>query len=186
MELKIHRGDVFYIRDSGYYVGSEMAKTRPAVIVSNEKNNQYSPLVEIVYLTTAEKKPLPTHVPISIYGRRNTVLCESVYTVSKERIESYLCTLDMEEMALVDAAILISLGLTQPNVAETSEEKGEEIPDTSEASEPVQQEAAPHVSVILTEPNALRERIILLEAQQKIYEKICASYIPNWPKGAAV
>ena len=89
-------------------------------------------------------------------------------------------------MALVDAAILISLGLTQPNVAETSEEKGEEIPDTSEASEPVQQEAAPHVSVILTEPNALRERIILLEAQQKIYEKICASYIPNWPKGAAV
>lgn len=37
MELKIHRGDVFYIRDSGYYVGSEMAKTRPAVIVSNEK-----------------------------------------------------------------------------------------------------------------------------------------------------
>lgn len=114
MELKIHRGDVFYIRDSGYYVGSEMAKTRPAVIVSNEKNNQYSPLVEIVYLTTAFKKPLPTHVPISIYGRQNTVLCESVYTVSKERIESYLCTLDMEEMALVDAAILISLGLTQP------------------------------------------------------------------------
>ena len=41
MELKIHRGDVFYIQDSGYYVGSEMAKTRPAVIVSNEKNNQY-------------------------------------------------------------------------------------------------------------------------------------------------
>lgn len=186
MELKIHRGDVFYIRDSGYYVGSEMAKTRPAVIVSNEKNNQYSPLVEIVYLTTAKKKPLPTHVPISIYGRRNTVLCESVYTVSKERIESYLCTLDMEEMALVDAAILISLGITRPIAAEETPKKEEGLPPLSETNELVQQEEVPPESGILEEPAAMRERIIQLEAQQKIYEKICASYIQNWPKGAAV
>lgn len=70
MELNIHRGDVFYIQGPSYCVGSEMSKTRPAVVVSNEKNNIYAPLVEIVYLTTAEKKPLPTHVPITIYGRK--------------------------------------------------------------------------------------------------------------------
>ena len=117
MELNIHRGDVFYIQGPSYCVGSEMSKTRPAVVVSNEKNNIYAPLVEIVYLTTAEKKPLPTHVPITIYGRKNTVLCESVYTVSKERVGSYLCTLDSDEMALVDAALLISLGLSAPALA---------------------------------------------------------------------
>lgn len=132
MELNIHRGDVFYIQGPGYCVGSEMSKTRPAVVVSNEKNNIYAPLVEIVYLTTAEKKPLPTHVPITIYGRKNTVLCESVYTVSKERVESYLCTLDSDEMARVDAALLISLGLPQPAVAEV---KPTEPPPSSEICE---------------------------------------------------
>lgn len=183
MELNIHRGDVFYIQGPSYCVGSEMSKTRPAVVVSNEKNNIYAPLVEIVYLTTAEKKPLPTHVPITIYGRKNTVLCESVYTVSKERIGSYLCTLDSDEMALVDAALLISLGLSAPALAVAA---AEEPPLPSSPCGLVELEAIPLESDTERDAAALREKVIRLEAQNEIYEKICSAYISSWPKGAAI
>lgn len=183
MELNIHRGDVFYIQGPSYCVGSEMSKTRPAVVVSNEKNNIYAPLVEIVYLTTAEKKPLPTHVPITIYGRKNTVLCESVYTVSKERVGSYLCTLDSDEMALVDAALLISLGLSAPALAVAA---AEEPPLPSSPCGLVELEAIPLESDTERDAAALREKVIRLEAQNEIYEKICSAYISSWPKGAAI
>ena len=39
---------------------------RPAVIISNDIGNNAGPVLEIVYLTTQEKKPLPTHVKINI------------------------------------------------------------------------------------------------------------------------
>ena len=38
---------------------------RPAVIVSNDVCNEHSRVVEVVFLTTKEKPPLPTHVKIN-------------------------------------------------------------------------------------------------------------------------
>ena len=61
MENKIRRGDIYYI-DKYPTIGSEQQAGRPAIIVSNEKNNQHSSTVEVVYLTTQPKADLPTHV----------------------------------------------------------------------------------------------------------------------------
>lgn len=113
-DIRIHRGDIFWVRQDYTTVGAEIRKNRPAVIVSNEKNNAYSDTVEIVYLTTAEKKPMPTHVTIETMGKQSTVLCEGIYTVDKGRLENYYCTLTDSEMKLVDQAVLVSLGLTAP------------------------------------------------------------------------
>lgn len=114
LDIKIHRGDIFWIRQDYGAIGSEQKKNRPAIIVSNDKNNTYSETVEIVYLTTAEKKPMPTHVTIETMGKQSTALCEAIYTVDKGRLENYYCTLTTEEMKLVDQAVLVSLGLTAP------------------------------------------------------------------------
>lgn len=111
-DMRIHRGDIFWVRQDYAAVGSEARKNRPAIIVSNDKNNTYSETVEIVYLTTAEKKPMPTHVSIETMGKQSTALCEAIYTVDKERLENYFCTLTDDEMKLVDQAVLVSLGLT--------------------------------------------------------------------------
>lgn len=113
-DIRIHRGDIFWVRQDYAAVGSEARKNRPAIIVSNDKNNTYSGTVEIVYLTTAEKKPIPTHVTIETMGKQSTALCEAIYTVDKERLENYYCTLTSDEMKLVDQAVLVSLGLTAP------------------------------------------------------------------------
>ena len=61
---EIKRGDIWYI-ESGYNtVGSEQRPGRPAIVVSNDRNNEYSSTLEVVYLTTQPKHDLPTHVTI--------------------------------------------------------------------------------------------------------------------------
>ena len=57
---EIKRGDIWYI-ESGYItVGSEQRPGRPAIVVSNDRNNEYSSTLEVVYLTTQPKHDLPT------------------------------------------------------------------------------------------------------------------------------
>ena len=83
----IKRGEMFYIsRGGASYNGSEQHSDRPAVVVSNNKNNENSNVVEIVYMTTQPKTDLPTHVTVRSTGRISTVLCEQVYSVSTERV----------------------------------------------------------------------------------------------------
>ena len=111
-EVKISRGEVFYIVSNYDNVGSEQRAGRPAVVVSNNLNNEHSRCVEICYLTLQEKSPLPTHVKIDRGECFNsTILCEQITTVSKERIGDYMCRLPDEVMDKVDKALIISLGV---------------------------------------------------------------------------
>ena len=76
----IKRGEMFYISRGGVsYSGSEQYSDRPAVVVSNDKNNENSNVVEVVYMTTQPKTDLQTHVTVRSTGRPSTVLCEQVY-----------------------------------------------------------------------------------------------------------
>ena len=109
---KISRGEVFYIKSFSDTVGSEQKSGRPAVVVSNNTCNNFSPCVEICYLTLQEKTKLPTHVLVDRGACVNsTILCEQVTTISKQRVGDYMCTLPDDIMDAVDKAIVISLGL---------------------------------------------------------------------------
>lgn len=110
--MEIKRGDCFYIESLFNEVGSEQKSGRPAIIVSNEKNNLNSETVEVVYLTTRDKGNLPTHVTIYSASRESTALCEQVTSVSTSRIGKFMSHLTKEEMTQVDIALLISLDLT--------------------------------------------------------------------------
>ena len=165
MEQNIHRGDIFWVDHPHDSVGSEIKKVRPAVVVSNEKNNLFSSNIEICYLTTAEKKkPLPTHVEILLIGKRNTVLCENVYTISKDRLGNYIATLDRDEQSLVDRALLISLGL--PSL--------ENFPQTQKSVQSVQQPENAE------ELKSVKKRCIELQAQNQLYHKLLSSFVPNF------
>lgn len=80
------RGQIYYIESNHQEIGSEQRAGRPAVIVSNDKNNENSTTVEVVYMTTQPKNDLPTHVFIRSSLRPSTVLCEQIYSVSTERL----------------------------------------------------------------------------------------------------
>lgn len=106
----IRRGDIYYI-ENRYTVGSEQRGGRPAVVVSNDMNNQHSTTVEIVYLTTQPKADLPTHTAVAGMRSPSTTLCEQITTVSVERLGNYCGHVTDAEMDGIDAAMRISLGL---------------------------------------------------------------------------
>lgn len=80
-------------------------------MVSNDENNRYSGVIEVVYLTTAPKTDLPTHVIINSTGRKSTVLCEQVTSVSVDRVNNYIGQVSEQEMKNIEIALMISLAI---------------------------------------------------------------------------
>lgn len=117
MEQVIRRGEMHYMQKNNHATGCEQSGARPVVVVSNDMCNEHSPIIEVVYMTNAAKRDLPTHVKLHTTsngnGEGSTVLCESVYTISKERLsdDSYYGRVSDEDMEDIDAALLVSLDL---------------------------------------------------------------------------
>ena len=126
-KMSFKRGDIYYI-GGGLTTGSEQRPGRPAVIVSNEKNNEFSSTVEVVYLTTQPKKDLPTHVVIRSLNRESIAICEQITTVATERIGDYKGRVTDNEMANLEIAMLVSLGLQMGTVKEKVVEVVKEVP----------------------------------------------------------
>lgn len=114
--MNIFRGDCFYIRPNAS-ASYDLKEGRPAVIVSNNMGNTYSDFVEVVFLTTKEKKPLPTHAEI-ICRQKSTALCEQVHTVSKASLGEFIKTCTSAEMQCIDKALMHSLGIAMDQPSE--------------------------------------------------------------------
>jgi mRNA interferase MazF len=104
----MERGEIYFIqrRDT---VGSEIAKARPAVVVSD--HGQMSPIVSVVYLTTQPKRDLPSHAKIYATGIESTALCEQIDTISVALVGDYCGECTAEEMKRIDEALAVALGL---------------------------------------------------------------------------
>lgn len=111
MNGEIDRGEIYYIVSGYQEEGSEQRAGRPAIIVSNNSCNRHSSVVEIVYLTTRPKTDLPTHIDIRSSERPSIALCEQVCSVSVDRIGEYVATCTKYEMDMINAALMISLGI---------------------------------------------------------------------------
>ena len=82
MADRVYRGEIYYIHETEG-TGSEQTGGRPGIIISNDIGNEHSPVVIIVYLTTQEKKTLPTHVKINTATIPSIALCEQIETIYK-------------------------------------------------------------------------------------------------------
>ncbi len=178
---KAKRGEIYYIERDYKATGSEQIAGRPAVIVSNDKNNENSATVEVVYLTTQPKSDLPTHVTIRGTGKASTALCEQITTVSTDRIGSFSGICSKQEMEAIDTAMLISLDIT----CEPPKEKIVEV--IKEVPVPVKVETEKgNDNSSQTLPQALRERdnrYIAVKSQleliQQMYSDLLKQTIGN-------
>lgn len=107
------RGDIFYVEKSGSRAmsSSNQPEGRPALIVSNDRFNETSDILEVVYLTYNPRNDLPTHVTIRQTTSESVAICEQVTSVHKERFISYISSATDDEMSRIDMALLISLDL---------------------------------------------------------------------------
>lgn len=123
------RGEIYFV-SRGATTGSEQQAGRPAIVVSNEMCNIHSPTVEMVYLTSQPKTDLPTHVTIRSTQRQSTALCEQIMTIDASRLQDYIASCTAQEMAAIDAALMISLGIDAPEqtINEVPKEVIKEVP----------------------------------------------------------
>ena len=173
------RGEIYFIKSNNLETGSEQKADRPAVIVSNDKNNKSSDTVEVVYMTTRPKQDLPTHVYTRSAPLPSTILCEQVHTVSKKRVTEWFGELSEIELQAVDAALIISLGLDFGNL---NAEPIEAALTAEEVEQMLEKMKADGPQII---PQEQGERIARLETERDTYKQLYNDMLDRLMKGAA-
>ena len=117
----VNRGDVLAV-DLEPAKGSEMNKTRPCLVVTNDLANKHSRVILVVALTTAEPNdPYPWMVEVpdtANMPRQSWVHCAHIRAIDKARLVRYYTSLDSETMRRVDEALMEQLDLNRQSVTE--------------------------------------------------------------------
>jgi mRNA interferase MazF len=111
------RGDVYVVALDPTQ-GSEIAKTRPAVIIQNDIGNRFSDVTIVAPITSKYDAELyPTEVlvraPEGGLKTDSVVLLNQIRAVDKRRLSRRLGTLHPSTMALLNEALAVSVGLAE-------------------------------------------------------------------------
>ena len=119
-EINIVRRGEIYIAHLGRHEGSVQGGTRPVLVLQNNCGNYYSPTTIIAPITTKKSKSkLPVHVNLDgcdCLEPGSKVLLEQIRTIDKSCLRQYICSLYPDEMAEVEKALLISVGMGDKEV----------------------------------------------------------------------
>ena len=110
MTRALHRGDVYWV-NLDPVIGSEIRKTRPAVVVSNDSCNRYGTRVVVLPITSNVDSLYPGEAMLEIKGKPARALGDQIRSIDKSRLKSRLARLTADEMARVDEALAITLDL---------------------------------------------------------------------------
>ncbi|MEG1562866.1 MAG: type II toxin-antitoxin system PemK/MazF family toxin [Bacteroides sp.] len=157
-KMSIKRGDIYWVEIRSA-TGHEMDKDRPGIVVSCDELNETSPLVSVVYLSTSTSRlELPEHVTIRSAERPSTALCEQVYSVDKVRLNRLCGRVTVDELRLVDMALMIGLALSPVALQATQSDEKKKSAETD--------------SVLLKAKDALR-----VEAELDMYKRLYESLL---------
>ncbi len=108
------RGEIWFVSLEPV-VGHEIGKTRPALVISNDRNNLFSEMVTVLPITAKIEKIYPfevflpgeeTHLP-----KDSKVKCNQIRTIDKKRLINLVSTLLPEKLEKVERALLIHLDI---------------------------------------------------------------------------
>lgn len=92
-------------------VGSEIRKTRPAVIVSNDAANRNLARVVVIPLTSNTGRLYPGEALVTLAGKHSKAMADQIMAADKSRLKNLIESLSKVDMAAVETAILIHLGM---------------------------------------------------------------------------
>ncbi len=104
------RGDVFWVALDPT-LGTEIRKTRPAVIVSNDSCNAFGARVVVLPITTNVSSLYPGEAQVDVKGKAGRVLGDQIRSIDKARLRGRIGALTREDLRDVEIALRITLDL---------------------------------------------------------------------------
>ena len=105
----VRRGEIYFAELPKHTRGSLQAGTRPVLITQNNWINERAPTVIVATVTSVIKRlDLKTHVLLPLIKelpKQSMVMAEQRYTLDKQSLLEYRCTLPDEVMKQVDRAL---------------------------------------------------------------------------------
>lgn len=109
-ERIIKRGDIYKVVLDPT-VGSEIKKTRRCVVISNNQQNLYSPLVIVIPITSDMDKLYSWEVVVQSEEKERKILTDQIRSVDKERIREYKGKVGYETLAKIEKTLCLVLSL---------------------------------------------------------------------------
>ena len=104
------RGEVWWVAFDPS-VGGEIRKTRPALVLSNNAANAALNRVIVIPLTSHTEKLYPGEAIVTLNGEQSKAKADQLATAAKERLRSKLGNLSFADLAAVEKAVLLQLGI---------------------------------------------------------------------------
>lgn len=102
--VEARRGEVWWVRLDPT-LGSEIAKTRPCVILSGNVYNRLRRTVVVIPLSSSPQAGVPLLVPVRCDGRDVVAVTDQIRAVAKQRLDRRLGELSVEDLNAVDQGI---------------------------------------------------------------------------------
>lgn len=115
-------GDI-YLCTIPYNTGREIAKDRPAVVVSDAEFNRHHGTVWVVMCSSTDRSSAEDCVPVDGLAQKSWALCDQLYSVDKTRLYRIVGQATPEELRNIGAAVSRHL---PPSIAPTGAKASEE------------------------------------------------------------
>ena len=109
-ERIIKRGDIYRVVLDPT-IGREIKKTRRCVVISNNQQNLYSPLLIVIPITSDLEKLYSWEVVIHSEGKKRKILTDQIRSVDRQRLRDYKGQVSSEVLVKVEKALSIILAL---------------------------------------------------------------------------
>ncbi|MBA2659926.1 MAG: type II toxin-antitoxin system PemK/MazF family toxin [Nitrosospira sp.] len=104
------RGEIWWV-EFDPSIGSEICKTRPAVIVSNDAANRNLARVVVVPITSNADRQYPGEALVTVSDKQGKAMADQIMAADKTRLKGQLGILSKIDMLAVENAILVHLGM---------------------------------------------------------------------------
>ena len=98
------RGSVWWV-EFDPSVGSEIQKTRPAVIISNDTANKYLARVVVIPLTSNVSRMYPGEAIVTINNNKKKAMTDQIMSADKSRLKGKIAELSENDVISIETAM---------------------------------------------------------------------------------